>query len=84
MAKKKKENMKMYSPDGNTMLEAIGLKKEGRDLVMRARVMDTMLSNVYIRPEEVWKGKGLLSFSVFLYLPIMLLKGMWGSFKKKE
>jgi len=83
MKQNKTNNMKMYSPDGNVMIEAISLKKEGRDLVMKAKVMDTLRSNVYIRPEEVWKGKGLLSFSVLLYLPFLVFKGMWSSFKKK-
>ena len=83
MQQNKKDNMQMYSPDGNVMIEAISLKKEGRDLVMKAKVMNTLLSNVYIRPEEVWKGKSLLSFSVLLYLPVLVFKGMWSSFKKK-
>ena len=78
----KPNNMKMYSPDGNVMLEAIGLKKEGRDLVMKAKVMNTLLSNVYIRPEEVWKGRRLLSFSVLLYAPVLVFKGIWSSLKK--
>ena len=81
--KKVSNNMKMYSPDGNTMIESISLKKEGRDLVMKARVMETLLTNVYIKPEEVWKGRKLLSFSVVLYLPVMLLKGIWNSMRKK-
>ena len=81
--KKQSNNMRMYSPDGNIMMESISLKKEGRDLVMKSRVMETLLTNVYIKPEEIWKGKKLLSFSVVLYLPIMLLKGMLGSMRKK-
>lgn len=78
----KANNMKMYSPDGNVMIEAISLKKEGRDLVMKAKVMNTLLSNVYIRPEEVWKGRRLLSFPVLLYLPVLVVKGMWFGLKK--
>ena len=83
MKKKQSNNMKMYSPDGNTMMESISLKKEGQDLVMKARVMETLLTNVYIKPEEVWKGRKLLSFSCISSRLSPPQIGMWGSMRKK-
>lgn len=76
-------NMRLYYPNGQVLIEAISLKKEGRDLVMKAKVMNAMVTAVCVRPEEVWKGKRLISLSVILYLPVMIIRGMWGSLRKK-
>ena len=76
--------MKMYSKEGNTMMEMRSLRREGSNLVIKGKMMDAMLMSIYLRPEDVWKGKGLLSWSVIWYLPIIIIKGWWRNLKKDK
>lgn len=75
--------MKIFDMYGNLYLEAESLKLEGDQLVMRGKAMGSMTMAVYLRPEEIWSGKKLLSWSVIFHLPIILIKGWWQSRKPK-
>jgi hypothetical protein len=69
--------MKMYSKDGNEMMDTTALWREGDNIVMKGKVMQAMNMTIYLRPADVWKSKGLLSWSLLWYLPIIVLKGWW-------
>lgn len=74
--------MKMYSKDGNIMMDMHSLRREGSNLVIKGKMMDAMLMSIYLRPEDIWKSKSLLTWSVIWYLPIIIIKGWWRSLKK--
>ena len=67
--------MKVFDTYGNEMLEASSLERRGDDLVMKGRVMGSMPTTMYIRPEEIWVMRKLLSWSVIWYLPVIIVKG---------
>lgn len=51
------------------------MKKKGEDLIMKGTMMGHIPTSVYLKPEEMWNAIKLLSWSVILYTPFMLLKG---------
>ena len=67
--------MKMFDAHGNVMMEASSLKRQGDSLVMKGKMMGTMPATIYIKPEEVWMARKLLSWSIICFLPIMVVKG---------
>jgi len=75
--------MKVFDTYGNEMLEASSLERRGDDLVMKGKTMGAMPATMYIRPEEVWATRKLLSWSVICYLPIMIIKGCCRARKPK-
>ena len=71
--------MKMFSREGNTLMHIKSVRREGSNLVMKGKMMDAMIMSVYLKPEDLWQGKNLLSFSVLWYMPIIIVKGWWRS-----
>ena len=76
--------MKMYSKDGNEMMDATALWREGNNIVMKGKVMKAMNMTIYLKPADVWKAKSLLSWSLIWYSPIILLKGWWACRGEKK
>ena len=76
--------MKMYSKEGNVMMDTHSLRREGDNLIMKGKMMEAMAMSIYLRPEDIWAGKSLLSWSIIWYMPIILVKGWWRSLKKKK
>jgi hypothetical protein len=74
----------MYSKDGIEMMDVASIARDGDNLLMKGKMMGSMYAAIYMRPEDIWQSLGLLSFSVVLYLPVMLLKGMWRSFRSRR
>ena len=66
------------------MMHVKTLKKEGDDLAMKGKMMGAMTMTIYLKPEDVWNGKSLLSWSVIFYLPVMVVKGFFRSRKSKN
>ena len=69
--------MKLYLKDGSLMLVASSLERKGADLVLEGKITGTMPAMLYIKPEELWEARKLLSLPVVWYLPIMIVKGWW-------
>jgi hypothetical protein len=67
--------MKMYSIDGKVLIDVQDFRREGNNLVMKGRMMDAMTMSIYLRPEELWQALKLLSLSVIIYLPVMIIRG---------
>ena len=76
--------MKMYSREGNSLMHIKTLRREGCNLVMKGKMMDAMTMSVYLKPEDLWQGKSLLSWSVIWYMPFIILKGWWRSREKEK
>jgi hypothetical protein len=75
--------MKMYSKEGQTLIDVKDLRREGDDLVMKGKLMEAYTMSIYLRPEEIWSTLKLLSWEVFLYLPAMFCKG-WRRARKNK
>lgn len=76
--------MKMYSKEGQILVDVTKMHREGNDIVMKAKLMNAYSMNIYLRPEEVWRMLKLLSWSIILYAPAMLIKGWRRVRKEKE
>jgi len=74
--------MKMYDTYRNVMMDVSSLERKGDDLVMKGKMMGTMPATIYLKPEEVWQAKSLLSWSIIWYLPILMIKG-WRQSRKQ-
>lgn len=75
--------MKMYSKEGVEMMAIYSLERKGTDLLIKGKMLRSMPSTIYIKPEEILKGLKLLSWSVALGLPIILFKAIWLSLTSK-
>ena len=76
--------MKMYSKEGNVMMDTRSLRREGDTLIMKGKMMEAMNMSIYLKPEDIWEAKNLLSWSVIWYMPIIIIKGWWRSLKKNK
>lgn len=68
--------MKMMSKEGQTLVDVKSIQKDGRDLVMKAKLMDAYSMPIVVTPLAVRNGLKLLSWKVFWYLPLMLVRGI--------
>ena len=57
-------------------MEVYSLQLEGSNLILNGKVMDVMMISIYLRPEDIWKVKDLLSWSIIWHFPFMLAKGL--------
>ena len=76
--------MKMYSKEGNVMMDTKSLRREGEVIIMKGKMMEAMSMSIYLKPEDIWEGKKLLSWSILWYLPIILFKGWWRSMRREK
>ncbi|MDY6892769.1 MAG: hypothetical protein SVO26_03515 [Chloroflexota bacterium] len=74
--------MKMFDMHGAVLMDVASLERKGDDLVMKGKMMGAMPATIYIKPEEIWGAKSLLSWSVIWYLPIIVVKGWLRSRKQ--
>ena len=68
--------MRMISKEGQTLVDVKSIQKDGPDLVMKAKLMDAYSMPIVLTPLAVRDGLKLLSWKVFWYLPVMLVRGM--------
>jgi hypothetical protein len=73
--------MKTYDMYGNVTMETNSLERRGDELVMKGKGLGSMPMTLFIRPEEIWNARKLLSWSVIWYMPIIVVKGWWRSRK---
>ena len=73
--------MKMFDMNGAVLMDVASLERRGNDLVMKGKMMGTMPATIFIKPEEIWKAKSFLSWSILWYLPIIVIKGWLRSLK---
>ncbi|SPD73764.1 conserved hypothetical protein [uncultured Desulfobacterium sp.] len=76
--------MKMYSKEGAVMMDAQSLRREGDNLIMKGKIMEAMSMSIYLKPEDIWEARKLLSWSIIWYLPVIIIKGWWRSMMKKR
>ena len=67
--------MKLFDNTGTTMVEVYQLGRKGENLVMKTNLMESMPTDIYVRPSEVWKLLGLvLKWEIISYIPALLCK----------
>ena len=76
--------MKFYSKEGNVLIDVYSVEREGSNLILKGKVMDIIMISVYLKPEDMWEMKGLLSWSIIWHLPCILLKGFWINSRRKR
>jgi len=64
-----------YDVYGNPMAQITKISIKKDDLVAKAILLGSMPSTMYMRPEEVWKVLGMISFETLLGMPKFLITG---------
>jgi hypothetical protein len=64
-----------YDVYGNPMAQITKISIKKDDLVAKAVLLGSMPSTMYMRPEEVWKILGMISFETLLGMPKFLITG---------
>ena len=73
--------MKMYTKDGSEMMDLKEVRREGNNLIIKGKMMQSINTSIYLKPVDAWAAKGLLPWDVVWHLPIILLKGWLESLK---
>jgi hypothetical protein len=60
--------MQLYSSDRSVLMEISKIEREGRDLVIKGKVLGTMPMTARLTPQQCRKGLKLLSVKTFLFL----------------
>jgi hypothetical protein len=76
--------MKMFTKEGIEMMDVRSIDRDGENLVMKGKMMGSMNTAIYLRPEDLWQALRLLSFRILLTLPLTLVKGCWRSSLKSS
>ncbi len=73
--------MKLYDNTGTTMVEVYKLGRRGENLIMKTNIMESMPTDIHVRPAEVWKLLGLvMKWEIISYMPALL----WKAWRKRE
>jgi hypothetical protein len=76
--------MKMYTKDGSEMMDLKEVHREGSNLVIKGKIMQSINTSIYLKPIDAWRAKSLLSWGLIFYLPIIFFKGWLASFKDRK
>ncbi|MGV8074436.1 MAG: hypothetical protein AB2L11_07770 [Syntrophobacteraceae bacterium] len=71
--------MKLHDKQGNVVMELISIHKENGGFMLKAKLMNALVANIYLHPEDLWNLKNFLSWSIILHLPVMIIKGFFRS-----
>ena len=74
--------MKMFDVHGGELMSITSMERKKDDLIMKGQTMGYMPATIYVKPEQIWQSKKLLSWSVIWYLPVIIVKGWWRSRKQ--
>lgn len=74
-------SLRMYDKGGNTLVEVSKFERRGSDIVMRGKIMGSIPTSIYVRPEEVWAMLGMMTIQIICSLPVFLVRG-WQQSKK--
>lgn len=69
--------MKMFSKEGIEMMEVKSFLLDGDNLVMKGKMMGSMNTAVYIKPEDMAEAVSLMPWSIILKLPVIFIKGVF-------
>jgi len=69
--------MKLRDMYGAVTMEINTVERRGDTILAKGKAFGSMPMTVYVKPEELWESKNLLTWSLVRYLPIMIAKGWW-------
>ena len=67
--------MKLYASDNSDLMEVSKISREGNNLVIEGTIMGAMPIRAIVKPAEVRKALGLMSFKTLLFAVTMLFRG---------
>ena len=70
-----KRGMKLISKDGIEMMDVKSISLEGDRLLVKGKMMGSMATTIFVNPEDLWSAFRLLSWSLILRMPLLLIKG---------
>lgn len=74
--------MKMFSKEGIEMMDVKSFLLDGENLVMKGKMMGSMNTAVYIKPEDMAEAVALMPWSIIIKLPGIFVKGLIRNRKK--
>lgn len=74
--------MKMFSKEGIEMMDVKSFHLDGDSLVMKGKMMGSMNTQVYIKPEDMAEAVALMPWKVILRLPVLYFRGLIRKRKK--
>jgi hypothetical protein len=72
------KTLKMFTQDGNEVLQIYSFTREGGDIIMDCKVLDAMRMDVVVTSDEVFSNFGML-MKAFIPYALLLL---WISLKR--
>jgi hypothetical protein len=69
--------VRLVSREGQTMMEITSVSVGAGQLVIKGCFMGAMPATTVVRPEEAWRGLGMIRIRVILAMPRLLLVGCW-------
>lgn len=69
------KNARFYDRGGVEMVDLKDLRIKDGNVLMKANLLQSMPSTIYVRPDEVWKVLTMVSFDLIKGLPAYLLAG---------
>ena len=67
--------MKLFTPEGDELMDVGALKRVGNDLVIEGTIMGAMPTQAVLRPEQARKAFGLLSLGLLPFLLSFIFRG---------
>ena len=69
------DTMKLYASDNSDLMEINKIYREGNNLVVEGSIMGAMPIRAIVKPAEVRRASGLMSFGTKLFAASMLFRG---------
>jgi hypothetical protein len=67
--------MKLFNKDGVEMMDVKSIDRDGEKLIVKGKVMGSMTTTIYVRPEDIYAALRLFPLAVILRLPWLLITG---------
>jgi hypothetical protein len=67
--------MKLYTTDNSELMEIASIRPDGNNLLVEGTIMGAMPVRAVVKPAEVRKAFGMMSFKTKLHALSMLLRG---------
>lgn len=68
--------MKMFNKEGIEMMDVKSFALDGESLVMKGKMMGSMNTAIYIKPEDLAGAVSLMPWRIILKLPVLYFRGL--------
>jgi hypothetical protein len=77
----KLQTLKIFTSDGNEVLQVYSFTREGENMIMDCKVLDAMRMDVVVTPDQVFSNLGMLMKAFIPYVFLLLWIGVKRLFK---